>query len=87
MLKTSKKHHLAFEFPAAVVVVDHLAGHAAVDADVFAGNKAGLVAREVKHHVRDVERVADAAHPFTISNLAIFPCFLTCTCTGSCSFM
>ena len=68
-------------------MVDHLAGHAAVDADVFAGDEAGLVAREVKHHVRDVERVADAAHPFTISNLAIFPCFLTCTCTGSCSFI
>ena len=52
---------LPFKFPAAVVVVDHLAGHAAVDADVFAGNEAGLVAREVKYHVRDIQRVTDAA--------------------------
>ena len=42
-------------------MVDHLAGHAAVDADVFAGDKAGFFACEVKHHVRDVQRVSYAA--------------------------
>ena len=36
----------AFQLPAAVVVVDHLAGHAAVDADVLAGDEARLVGAE-----------------------------------------
>ena len=42
-------------------MVNHLAGHAAIDADVFTGNEAGLVAGKVKNHVRNVERVTDAA--------------------------
>ena len=42
-------------------MVNHLAGHAAVDANVFAGNESGLVAGKIKHHVGDIQRVADAA--------------------------
>ena len=38
-------------------MVDHLAGHAAVDADVLAGDEAGLVGAEIQHHVGDVQRV------------------------------
>jgi len=38
-------------------MIDHLAGHAAVDADVLACNKASLVGAEVQHHVGDVHRV------------------------------
>ena len=41
-------------------MVDHLAGHAAVDADVLAGDEARLVRAEEQHHVGDVQRVA---HP------------------------
>ena len=38
-------------------MIDHLAGHAAVDADVLAGDEAGLVGAEIQHHVGDVQRV------------------------------
>ena len=38
-------------------MVDHLAGHAAVDADVLAGDEAGLVGAEIQHHVGDIQRV------------------------------
>ena len=41
-------------------MVDHLAGHAAVDADVFAGDEARLVRAEEQHHAGDVQR---GAHP------------------------
>ena len=33
--------------PSIVPVVDHLAGHAAVDADILAGDEAGLVGAEI----------------------------------------
>ena len=50
-------------------MVDHLAGHASVDADVFAGDESGFFACEVKHHVRDVERIADAARRLAAGEL------------------
>ena len=37
--------------PAFIVVVNHLPGHAAVDADVLTGDKSGLVGTEKEHHV------------------------------------
>ena len=40
-----------------VPVVDHLAGHSDVDADVLADDEAGLVGAETQHHVGDVQRV------------------------------
>ena len=43
-------------------MVNHLAGHAPVDADVFARDKARLVRTEEKYHVCDVHGVAHAAH-------------------------
>ena len=39
-------------------MVDHLAGHSAVDADVLAGDEAGLVGAEIQHHVGDVQGIA-----------------------------
>ena len=42
-------------------MVDHLVGHATVDADVLAGDEPGLVRGEVEHHVGNVHRVADAS--------------------------
>ena len=42
-------------------VIDHLFCHAAVDADIFAGDETRLVRAEEEHHVGDVHRVAHAA--------------------------
>ena len=46
--------------PAKIVVIDHLAGHAAVDADVFARDEPRLVGCEIQHHVGDVQRMPHA---------------------------
>ena len=40
--------------PPVVPVVDHLAGHSTVDADVLAGDEAGLVGTELLQHIGDV---------------------------------
>ena len=45
-----------FQFPAIITVIDHLMGHATVDADVLAGDEAGLVGTEEQHHVGYVHR-------------------------------
>lgn len=37
--------------PVKVIVVDHLPGHPSVDADVFPGDKSGLVGAEKEDHV------------------------------------
>lgn len=42
-------------------MVDHLAGHSAVDADVLAGDEAGLVRAKIQHHVGDVQGIAHTA--------------------------
>ena len=39
-------------------VVDHLSGHTAIDADVFSGDKAGLVRAEKQYHMGDIQGVA-----------------------------
>ena len=44
-----------------VTVIYHLAGHAAVDADILAGDEAGLVGAEIQHHVGNVQRIAHTA--------------------------
>ena len=43
-------------------VIDHEPGHAAVDADVFAGDEACLVGAEEQRHFGDVLRLAHPAH-------------------------
>ena len=48
------------QLPAVIAVVDHEPCLAAVDADVFAGEEAGLVGGQEQHHVGNVHRVA---HP------------------------
>ena len=42
-------------------MVDHVAGHAAINADVLARYEARLVGGKIENHVRDVHRVADAS--------------------------
>ena len=44
-----------------VAVVDHLTGHAAIDADVLARDEACLLATEEEDHVGYVHRVAHPA--------------------------
>ena len=39
-------------------MVNHLSGHSAIDADVFAGDESRLVGAEEQHHIGDVHRVA-----------------------------
>ena len=48
--------------PPMLPVVDHEPGHAAVDANVFSGNEAGLVGTEEQRHFGDVLRLAHPAH-------------------------
>ena len=42
-------------------MVGHVAGHAAIDADVFARDEARLVGGQVEHHVGDVHWIADTS--------------------------
>jgi len=42
-------------------MINHLFCHAAVDAEVLAGNKACFIAAKVKHHMGDIQRIP---HPF-----------------------
>ena len=42
-------------------MVDHLPGHAAVNADVLSSDEARLVRTEVEHHVGDVQRISHPA--------------------------
>ena len=43
-------------------MINHLPGHAAVDADIFSGDKAGLVRAEKQYHMGDVQRVTYPAY-------------------------
>ena len=45
-----------------IAMVNHLAGHAAVDADVLTRDEASFVRTEVHHHVSDIHRVTDTAY-------------------------
>ena len=38
-------------------MIDHLAGHAAIDADVLARDESGLVGAEIEHHIGNVQRI------------------------------
>ena len=40
-----------FQFPTIIPVIDHLAGHATVNADVLTCNEACLVGTEEQHHI------------------------------------
>ena len=51
-----------FQRPAIVAVVNHLAGHATIDADVLAGNESGLVATKKKNHIGYVHGVPYPAY-------------------------
>ena len=44
-----------------IAMVNHQAGHAAVNADVLTGNESGLVRAKVHDHRRYVFRIADTA--------------------------
>ena len=52
---------IPLQLPSVLAVVNHLAGHAAVDADVFACDKTSFVAAKKQHHVGNVHRVANSA--------------------------
>ena len=43
-----------------IAMVNHLAGHATVDADVLARDEARFIGAEVHHHIGDVHGIADA---------------------------
>ena len=43
-----------------IAMVNHLAGHATVDADVLARDEASFVGAEVHHHIGDIHGIADA---------------------------
>lgn len=45
--------------PAKVIVIDHLPGHPSVDADIFPGDKSGLVEAEKEDHVGNIQMIAD----------------------------
>lgn len=40
-------------------MIDHLSGHPFVDADVFPGDKSGLVGAEKEDHVGNIQRITD----------------------------
>ena len=42
------------ETPATIVMIDHLMGHAAIDANIFPCDESGLVRAKEKHHLGDV---------------------------------
>ena len=52
---------LFFQFPTAIFVVNHLPGHAAVDADVLARDKSSPVRAEKEHHIGDIKGISDSA--------------------------
>ena len=44
-----------------ITMVNHLSGHTAVDADIFACDESCLVGAEEQHHIGDVHRVANTS--------------------------
>lgn len=40
-------------------MIDHLPGHPSVDADIFPGDKSGLVEAEKEDHVGNIQMIAD----------------------------
>ena len=41
-----------------IAMVNHLTGHASVDADILACDEAAFVRAEEQHHIGDIHRVA-----------------------------
>ena len=56
-MQDGKERVLFIHPPSPIPVIDHLPGHAAVDADVFAGDEARLVRAEEQHHMGDVHGI------------------------------
>ena len=54
-------HLLFFQLPTVVSVVNHLLGHATVNADVLTRNETCLVAAKEQHHIGNVHWIADSA--------------------------
>ena len=44
-----------------IAMVNHLTGHASVDADILACDEAAFVRAEEQHHIGDVHRVANTS--------------------------
>ena len=47
------------KLPAVIAVIDHLTGHASVDADVFTSDEARLVGTKEQHHIGNIQGVTD----------------------------
>ena len=55
-------------------MINHLADHASVDADVFSRDKVRLVGTEIEHHVGNVQRIADTSDGLLNSIGAFIEC-------------
>jgi len=53
---------LNFQFPSIFTVINHLAGHASIDADVLACDEARFVRTQVEHHIGNIHRIAHTPH-------------------------
>ena len=53
--------HLFIQRPAMIAMVNHLPGHATVDANILACDESCLVGAEEQHHIGDVHRVANTS--------------------------
>ena len=49
------------QLPATIAMIDHLASHSPIYADILSGNKACLIGTEVQYHIGDIHRVTDSA--------------------------
>ena len=50
--------HLFTQSTAIIAMINHLPGHATVDADILACDESRLVGAEEQHHIGDIHRVA-----------------------------
>ena len=53
---------LNFQFPSIIAVIDHLTGHASIDADVLTSDESCLVGTQVEHHIGNIHRIAHTTH-------------------------
>ena len=49
---------MSIQRPTMIAMVNHLPGHASVDADILACDESRLVGAEEQHHIGDIHRVA-----------------------------
>ena len=47
--------------PIAIIMIDHLPGHATIDADILAGDKSCLVRAQEQHHIGNIQGIANSA--------------------------